>query len=63
MLTEGAEPQLLDAPQADINGDVLLIVGDHRPWSLDEEHQPAASHRRNVYAHAQGPLTPDVRGD
>lgn len=64
VLTEwGAEPQLLDAPQADANGDVLLIVGDHRPWSLDEEHQLAASHRRTVYAHAQGPLTPDVQGD
>ncbi|MBA0428741.1 MULTISPECIES: ATP-binding protein [Stenotrophomonas] len=64
VLTEwGAEPQLLDAPQADATGDVLLIVGDHRPWSLDEEHQLAASHRRTVYAHAQGPLTPDVQGD
>lgn len=64
VLTEwGAEPQLLDAPQADATGDVLLIVGDHRPWSMDEEHQLAASHRRTVYAHAQGPLTPDVQGD
>ncbi len=64
MLAEwGAEPQLLAAPQADASGDVLLVVGDHRPWGPDEEKQLAVSHRRVVFAHAQGPLTPEVRGD
>lgn len=64
LVTEwGAEPLLLEAPQADATGDVLLIVGDHRPWGLDEEQQLAASHQRVVFAHAQGPLTPEVRGN
>ncbi|EPG2415876.1 ATP-binding protein [Stenotrophomonas maltophilia] len=63
LLESGAEPLLLAAPQADASGDVLLIVGDHRPWSPEEEQQLAASHRHTVFAHAQGPLTPEVRGD
>lgn len=64
LLTEwGTEPVLLDAPQADATGDVLLIVGDHRPWTREEEQHLSASHRHVVFAHAQGPLTPEVRGD
>ncbi len=58
---QGAEVLLLDRPQADATGDVLLIVGDHRPWSTDEEQQLAAAHQRTVCAHAQGPLTPEMR--
>jgi len=63
LLAWGAEPLLLAAPQADASGEVLLIVGDHRPWSPEEEQQLAASHRRTVLAHAQGPLIPETRGD
>ncbi len=64
LVTEwGAEPLLLAAPQADASGEVLLIVGDHRPWSPEEEQQLAGSHRRTVFAHAQGPLIPETRGD
>lgn len=59
----GAQALLLDAPQADASGEVLLIAGDHRPWGHDEERQLAAAHQRTVFAHAQGPLTPELRGD
>lgn len=58
----GAETVVLDRPQADTAGDVLLIAGDHRPWTREEELQVAAGHPHVVHAHAQGPLTPEVQG-
>ncbi len=64
LVTEwGGEVLLLDALQADARGEVLLIVGDHRPWGHSEELHLMAAHQRTVYAHAQGPLMPELRGD
>ncbi|KRG52528.1 hybrid sensor histidine kinase/response regulator [Stenotrophomonas beteli] len=59
----GAETTVLDHLQADTGGDVLLIVGDHRPWERADERTLSAAHRRTVFAHAQGPLIPEQRGD
>lgn len=54
----GADVLSLDRPQADARGDVLLIVGEHQPWTEDEVQPMAVSHARSVLAHAQGPMTP-----
>lgn len=59
----GAAVIVLDRPQAETSGDVLLIIGDHRPWDREEERQLATAHRHAVLAHAQGPLNPEQRGD
>ncbi len=59
----GADVRVLDQPQSDVVGDVLLIVGDHRPWPREDEQQLASAHHRTVFAHAQGPLLPEQRGD
>lgn len=58
----GAAVTVLDHPQAEAAGDVLLVVGDHRPWDREEERQLAAAHRHAVLAYAQGPLNPELRG-
>jgi two-component system capsular synthesis sensor histidine kinase RcsC len=58
----GADVRVLDQPQSDVGGDVLLIVGDHRPWPREDEQQLASAHRRTVFAHAQGPLLPEQHG-
>lgn len=59
----GAAVTVLDHPQAGTGGDVLLIIGDHRPWDREEERQLASAHHHAVLAHAQGPLNPEQRGD
>lgn len=59
----GADVQVIDRPTADASGDVLLVVGDHRPWGHDEEQPLSAAHLRSVFAHAQGPLMAEQRGD
>ncbi|XWO47355.1 response regulator [[Pseudomonas] boreopolis] len=58
----GGDVATLDRPHADARGDILLIVGDQRTWSTEEEHRLAAAHRRTVHAHAHGPLVPETRG-
>ncbi|HDS1674894.1 TPA: ATP-binding protein [Stenotrophomonas maltophilia] len=60
----GATAAVLDRPQNDDEGgDALLIVGDHRAWSIDEEQQLMQGYARTVHAHAQGPLSAETRGD
>ncbi|HGM6729943.1 TPA: ATP-binding protein [Stenotrophomonas maltophilia] len=60
----GATATVLDRPQNDDEGgDALLIVGDHRAWSIDEEQQLMQGYARTVHAHAQGPLSAEARGD
>lgn len=60
----GASATVLDRPQNDDEGgDALLIVGDHRAWSIDEEQQLMRGYARTVHAHAQGPLSVETRGD
>lgn len=60
----GASATVLDRPQNDDEGgDALLIVGDHRAWSIDEEQQLMKGYARTVHAHAQGPLSAEARGD
>ncbi|MBH1599833.1 response regulator [Stenotrophomonas maltophilia] len=60
----GATATVLDRPQSDDDGgDALLIVGDHRAWSIDEEQQLMQGYARTVHAHAQGPLSAETRGD
>ncbi len=59
----GAVTTVLDQPQPDVHGDVLLIVGDHRAWTAEDEQRLMRAHARTVYAHAQGPLAAETRGD
>jgi len=60
----GATATVFDRPQSDDEGgDALLIVGDHRAWSIDEEQQLMQGYARTVHAHAQGPLSAEARGD
>lgn len=60
----GATAAVLDRPQNDDQGgDALLIVGEHRAWSIDEEQQLMHGYVRTVHAHAQGPLSAEARGD
>ncbi|MFE6057166.1 response regulator, partial [Kitasatospora sp. NPDC056446] len=60
----GATATVFDRPQSDDEGgDALLIVGDHRAWSIDEEQQLMQGYARTVHAHAQGPLSAETRGD
>ncbi|WP_142806054.1 hybrid sensor histidine kinase/response regulator [Stenotrophomonas maltophilia] len=59
----GGTATVLDRPQDDAGGDALLIVGDHRAWSAEEERRLVQAHARSVYSYAQGPLTAERRGD
>ena len=63
LLGWGAHVQVLGQPQPDIDGDVLVVVGDHRPWEEAEEHDLASCHQRWVFAHAQGPLIPEKHAE
>lgn len=57
----GAATQVLDGPQADAQGDALLVVEGQGVWSMEEEQQLMRSHTRTVHASAQGPLTAETR--
>lgn len=67
MLTScGAEvtsaASLAELPRREAEGVVLVIVGDQRTWTADEEFHALSGYARVVVATANGPLAPEWRG-
>lgn len=66
MLTScGAEvtgaASLAELPRREAEGVVLVIVGDQRTWTADEEFHALSGYARVVVATANGPLAPEWR--